>query len=453
MKSKHIDKKSILYDLLRTYVRVCIALFYRKIKITSKHKVPGTGPFIFAPNHQNAVMDTMAILYATWVDPVFMARADVFNNALVASILRFLKILPVYRIRDGFREVKKNDAVFREALGVLKRKNPLCIMPEGNHGDKRRLRRLVKGIFRIALQAQENAKDEHVKILPVGIDYSSYTAYQSDLLINFGNLVDVHEYLPLYNQNPALAINELKDHVAREMRKLMIDIKNLELYHEYYAMKGIYNKTMRKQMNIRKNNLYNRFLASREIIRNLDEACEKYPGLIRSLTDKIRNYQKGLGRFGLADRTMDPDHRNSILPVFETPMLILLLPLFFYGLINNLIPCLISITLTRKAKDRQFHSSIKFVAGILLFPLFYLLQFLLVFWMTTGWIPWIYLASLPFSGIFAIRFFNRGKKNMMWWKYKLLRLREKSGLPELVRLREKIIGQMTGIIASNQSMA
>ena len=38
-------------------------------------------------------------------------------------------------------------------ISSLKNKNGLVILPEGNHGDKRKLRTLKKGISRIAFEA------------------------------------------------------------------------------------------------------------------------------------------------------------------------------------------------------------------------------------------------------------------------------------------------------------
>ena len=69
-------------------------------------------------------------------------------------------------------------------------------MPEGNHGDKQRLRPLVKGTMRIALRAQEKfGNNQGVKIVPVGLDYEDYQKFFQDLLIIYGQPVEVSEYL------------------------------------------------------------------------------------------------------------------------------------------------------------------------------------------------------------------------------------------------------------------
>ena len=112
---------------------------------------------IFAPNHQNALNDALIVLFSAPGDVVFLARADIFKKRFLAFFLNSLKILPVFRQRDGAAELGKNADIFDISVDVLKNRHYLCVMPEGNHGDQRRLRSLVKGIFRIAFSAQEEA--------------------------------------------------------------------------------------------------------------------------------------------------------------------------------------------------------------------------------------------------------------------------------------------------------
>ena len=82
-------------------------------------------------------------------------QAFLFKKGFFAKALRFLKILPAFRIRDGYENLGQNDATFEAAREVLEQHNALCVMPEGNQGDQRKLRPFAKGIFRIAFTAQE----------------------------------------------------------------------------------------------------------------------------------------------------------------------------------------------------------------------------------------------------------------------------------------------------------
>ena len=104
--SKTLEQKlcnrSFGYALLRTYlINPAYYLFYRRVNVIGAKDVPDKGPVIFAPNHQNALMDAMTILCTKDRQPVFVARADIFKKPLIISILNYIRILPIYRKRDG----------------------------------------------------------------------------------------------------------------------------------------------------------------------------------------------------------------------------------------------------------------------------------------------------------------------------------------------------------------
>ena len=122
--------------------------------------------------------------------------------------------------------------IFDISVNVLKNKHYLCVMPEGNHGHQRKLRPLVKGIFRIAFQAQEKLGSEpFVKIVPVGLDFGDYVKQNASLYINYGKPIEVSEYWEQFQENSARAINALKSRLGEELSPLMIDIQNEEHYN------------------------------------------------------------------------------------------------------------------------------------------------------------------------------------------------------------------------------
>ena len=91
-------------------------VFYHKIDIIGKENVPQKGKPVFVfSNHQNALMDAMALLnmFKDGRQPVFIARGDIFKKDAVAKICRFLKIMPTFRTRDGGRsDIMQNNVTF-----------------------------------------------------------------------------------------------------------------------------------------------------------------------------------------------------------------------------------------------------------------------------------------------------------------------------------------------------
>ncbi|MBP1667276.1 MAG: putative 1-acylglycerol-3-phosphate O-acyltransferase, partial [Bacteroidetes bacterium] len=188
MGKDNIEKYSRGYTLIRKVTGFWHNnVYYRKVIVTGRENINPDDHLIFAPNHQNALMDALAVVYALKTQPVFLTRADIFKKKFVSAILYYLKMLPVYRIRDGYNSLKGNEEIFEKTIKVLRNKNGLVILPEGNHEGFRRLRQLKKGICRIAFQADEASGFRlKIKIIPVGLEFSHYTRYRQVLTVAFG---------------------------------------------------------------------------------------------------------------------------------------------------------------------------------------------------------------------------------------------------------------------------
>jgi len=449
MGKKPIDRWSPLYKIIKAYAYFCHRLFYRKIQAKFWQRIPKNCPVIMAPSHQNALMDAMAPLHTGGGEIIFLVRSDIFNNKALASVWNLFKMFPIYRMRDGVSELAKNEEIFENTLGVLDRAIlPMGIMPEGNHGDKRRLRQLVKGIFRIAFRAQEKYGDQPgVQIVPVGIDYQKYDNFRSKLLVIYGEPVSVAEFYNDYQENSARAINKLRERLSEEMRKYMIDIRTDQYYDTYFSLRSIFNSEMRKLAGIKGSSLYSRFLADKKMIAMLDKVLEKEPERIEKLDKLVTEYSGGIEKQNIRNWIFERAGVSFFGLVLYSLLMILLLPLFIYGLANNIIPSRLVLMISSKIKDIQFHSSVKYAAGLLIFPIVHLLQFgiVAIFVRDWWWVKWAYLVSLIPSGLFAHEYLISLKKMRALWKYFFKKKNTNSSLPSLIRLRTEIIEEMKGI--------
>ena len=165
----HIQDKNKVYEFFRPFVDWMFRHSYRHFQYVGRENIPTDGAVIFAPNHTNALCDAMCVLGIDGRRKVFMARADIFKNPKQAKWLNFFKIMPINRMRDGVEAVKHDDEAMDKAVEVLGDGVPFCILPEGTHRPMHSLLPLGKGIFRIALRANEKFGDEK----PVYIDRKS----------------------------------------------------------------------------------------------------------------------------------------------------------------------------------------------------------------------------------------------------------------------------------------
>ncbi len=431
MNQQHLFKYSKSYTVLKKYTAFVQSIYYREICIINRETVPDNDPVIFTPNHQNALMDALSILLNIKKQPVFMARADIFKKELVKKILNFLKIIPVFRIRDGVSNLSQNDDSFNIALNVLKSGQAVGIMPEGNHGDQHRLRPLKKGISRLAFKAQEEfGKTGRLKIVPVGIEYSHYSNFRSRLLIIFGKPIDVSEYSTLYKDNPQQALNLLREKLSTELKKYMIDIDTDEYYDLIFNIKELYGGRLQQKQNL-KDDFYGRFLADKQITDQLIKTAYHNPIMLEEFKPLVNEYLSGLKRLNLRNWIFDTTKPPKKEVYFDIVRYLLFIPLFLAATAVNIIPYIICDKFSKSTKDTQFVSSFKFAVGLILFPLWYLLLMLMPIPIIT---KGLILLTMPILGILSFDYFLSLKK--VYAKYRYFKMMKENNY-DLSGLREK----------------
>jgi 1-acyl-sn-glycerol-3-phosphate acyltransferase len=445
-----VHKRNFFYYMIYPYVKTFFFKFYGKVEVRGLENIPRNEPVLFAPNHQNALMDALILLFSAPQDVVFLARADIFNNKALAFFLNSMKMLPVFRQRDGAAELGKNVDIFDISVDVLQNRHFLCVMPEGNHGHQRRLRTIVKGIFRIGFKAQEeHGNKPFVKIVPVGIDMGHYVKQNQPLLIQYGKPIEISDYWDQYEENNARGINAMKTRLREEMLPLMINIENDEFYETIMELKSIFNPQMREILGTGGETLLDKFEADKEFIVRINTLIEKDPEAMRKLAAKLDKYMSGTKEMGIRDWVVRDRGYSMVRSLWRYLSLILTFPFFVAGFITNALPYLLPGHLVRNVKDLQFHSSLKAGLGILLlFPLVYFLE-TLAFGLISGfpWWAWIaFLAALLPLGKAALIWYLRWKKTVRgaWFRRQLRRRKPRAW--ELVELRKELLEETAQLV-------
>ena len=449
MNIQNIEKWSLKYAMLKKYsMFIHNVFFYKHVVIHGKENLPEDEHLIFTPNHQNALMDAAAMFSAIDSQLVFMARSDIFNKPLIAKLMIFMKILPIYRIRDGFDALKKNDAVFQKTIDVIKNKNGLVILPEGSHDCHRRLRPLKKGFARIAFQTEEaNNFSLDTKIIPIGIDYSNFEDMRSTLLVMIGKPLPVSQFYELYKESSVKGINSLTTTLSEHIKPLIVHIESEEFYTLYNELRDIYKNRMCERLTFPNCNQPYKLKADQELIRVLSKFEEGHHKEMTQFQNLVVSYKKQLTKSGFTDEIIDKGNGNIFYMFLLSAFLVLSSPLSLYGFINNLLPFRLPIKISKTLKDKQFHSSFKYVLCMFSFPVFYLFQTLLVrvftSWQTAG----IYLLSLPVFGVFAWWYSFKFKELFLKWKYYFKKRNQNTELITLLKKREEIIIKTDKILA------
>jgi len=422
-KYKHLYKFSRSWQVLSYYVKFLHILFYKNIISEGKENIPSEGPIIFAPNHQNALMDPLAVSFACNRQIVFLARSDIFKKKIVAKTLNFLKILPVFRIRDGKDNLSNNDLTFDIAARVLESKQNIGIFPEARHTDKRRLLGLKKGIPRLAFQAEErNDYKLGIQVVPVGIYYSSYNRMRSILHVRYGKPIFVNDFKDEYLENPQKGMLSLRDAMDNAIRPLIIDIRSSELYDTYESIRRLYVKNLVRRFKLGKLTQINKFKADKITIQALELYEKDYPEKMPEIKEMVEEYEDLKKKFKLSDQSVEKPFLSLFRILVNTFILLISLPAFIYGTANNALAYFIPKILVLKIKDKQFHSSIKFGWATFVIPIIYAIQItIMAIFLPKIWMVLAYAISLPIFGLLA-RVISEWF-TILFEDYRLLRLR------------------------------
>lgn len=449
---ENIDKYDWMYALYMNYLNIAHNhIYYRHFYILNQENIPKKGePTIVIANHQNGVMDAMAILHTMSQDrrqPVFIARGDIFKKDGVAKILRFLKIMPTFRTRDGNRDdVRSNIALYERAARVLKDGGTIVIFPEATHQHGHFMNTFKKGFCRIAFSAEEiNDFKLGVKVLPLNIHYSNYFNFRSDLMVTVGEPFTYEEFFDLYKEHPNDAYLALNEKARARVKEITPDIDIPEYYNEIEALTQMMSEPLLKHKGLKTSYLPNQKDAAMTIIANLKQFKDNEPDQFEILMQQTREYTTLLQQRGLHHWVI-----NRKLSLFRfivrSLLMVVSLPLFIFGYINNLIPFAITKRFANKAKDPMLRSSFQYVSStVATFPIYYLLLLGIVwiiskkFWIALGYVVLTFLTAL-FVHYYKIAI------RKFYTVFHAMSLRHTADYQKLSSLQKLITGAMERII-------
>jgi 1-acyl-sn-glycerol-3-phosphate acyltransferase len=182
----------MLYAILKVIVRLAARIFCRKIIINKPELLKEKGPMILACSHPNSFLDAV-LMDILFEKPIWsLTRGDAFLNKRITNLFYKFKMLPVYRPSEGVENLSENYKTFDSCIELFKQGEIVLIFSEGLCVNEWHLRPLKKGTARLAYKCQQ--ENIPLKILPVGINYSSFKRFGKNLFVNFGNIFAANDF-------------------------------------------------------------------------------------------------------------------------------------------------------------------------------------------------------------------------------------------------------------------
>lgn len=313
--------KKLWYQLFKIYIQTGLFFYTKKIKISGRENIPKKGAVLFAVNHPNGLLDPLLVTTNTPRVTHYLVRAAIFKKPLVKKFLATLNLMPIYRIRDGVKELSKNTEIFNNCYEILNNQSALMIFPEGSHNRKRTIRNLSKGFTRILFGAMDKYPNLPIHIIPVGVTYQNASQYPSKVAIHYGTPILANAF---YNKEALnSSIKNIKLEVSNQLEKLSVHIPFDDNYNT------IFNQLNDHQVDF----------TEVEAVNNM------------VISNTFQKFRKPFN-FGI---------------LFK-----------FLFVLNSLIPWVLWKLIAKKIDEIEFLDTFRFGIGISLFPIFYVIQTLIV---------------------------------------------------------------------------
>ena len=254
----------------------------------------------------------------------------------------------------------------------------------------------------MALEKSNNKLD--IQIIPTGIYYEDKNNSDSYLQIKYGKPIAAKDYIDQIRENEQKAMSQLSKDMTPHIKSLIIDIEENENYDLVEDIRAIYSDRLMNRFGITCSD-ENRFNMDQKLISHIKNA--NYSDLLKQDFTEL-NEQLLANNWSF--RTIIS--KQKLVSIIGALLIfILFFPIALQGLLINSI-LFLAIGLIRKnlLKDPQFISSIKFIIGSFLAPIYFSILSLisLIF---VGWqYAVLVFVLLPFTSYLSYFYFKRLQK-------------------------------------------
>jgi glycerol-3-phosphate O-acyltransferase/dihydroxyacetone phosphate acyltransferase len=415
-------------------LRLIANIFFRRIESIGWDKVP-SGPVIFAVNHPNGLIDPLFLLCFAPRAISFLGKAPLLRMPLIGWFARGLDTIPVYRTQDG-HATSKNREMFAAARSLLLRGGAIAMFPEGTTHSEPRLKELKTGAARIALGCG-SAECPDISIVPTAIFYTAKQSFRSDALVYYGDAIRVAPVPVDESGEPARdAVDALTAQIESALATLTLQADTreaLDLIGRAQRVMSLGRAGLPEQLDLRK-----RFIAGYARLRERD------PARLAHLQSRFERFEAELGNANLEPETLPaPTFRGSVRTLST---LLVTLPLALAGaIVHYPIYLLIRFLAKRLTRDEELVATIKAVAGLVFYPLTYLILGSLAWWRFGLAYGVATTIALPLLGYIALRFFEQldeviGRTRSLTW-----RIARRSAFDRLLRTRAALRDEIVAL--------
>ena len=382
----HPDVRALADRVVRLIARAATLGWFRSVEATGLERIPGSGPCLIVANHPGGFVDPALLASVMPRTPMFLAMASLWKNPILRPLLALAGAIPVQRAPDGATD--RNVDTFARCFDVLRDDGVVAIFPEGRASDEPHLLPVKTGAARIAL----GARAPGLRIVPVGLIYESKQRARQRALVRVGEPIPV-EAEPAGEQDRE-RVSRLTAEIRARLADASVDYEDAAQAADLGFAAAVYLRRTGGSAS------WSPRLGDLERTADrLADAPAEDRAKVRAAAD---GYGAALRANGTTDRAVAAGHRPTARPsrILATLFTILALPFAVIGLVANLVPATIVHLAGRRGAAPVTLATIKFLTGLVAFPL--------TWWILARWVfhgtshPWLWsLAVGPICGLVA----------------------------------------------------
>lgn len=434
----------MLYSMIHKLGRLALKLFFNRVSIQNRDKVPDKSPVIFVANHPNFFMDPLIVGSCCPRILHFFAKSTLFDSKLKEFIFSKLNLIPIYRKIDDEENMGKNEDSFIKGYDILENNGAFLIFPEGISMGKRTLEKIKTGAARIGLEAEsKNEFSLNASIIPIGISYSDLVRFRSDIMIRFGEPIYLREFEQEYKAHETDTVKKLTGLIEHSLNRLTNYIQADEIEDVVEGLELIYKMELMTELGMELDNKNDDFITSKILTDVVQWYNENDPSLVDQFRERLNKYMNLLKRLDIRDEFLDParqERRNW----GKTRTIIFLIvgsPLFIWGLVTNYLPYKIPrLLVAMNNKHSAEMASWKLIYGFIFFIAYYAIGMIL-FWKLTADMILLALFTLSLipSGNFALYYSKSMVKYRQHLRFLSVFYKKRTIIFEIIKQRMELL--------------